>query len=114
MENNQIKSKELIQGKAVAILSYLTIIGLIAALVMNSSQPSSLGKFHIRQSIGMTVLGFAIGLLTFIPGIGGIISKIGGVILLLILVLGLLSALRTEEKELPIVGKYFQSWFSMI
>ena len=114
MEKNQVNLGDVNQGKTVAIVAYLTIIGLIAALVMNNNQPSSLGRFHIRQSIGITVLGIAIGLLTYIPGVGGIISMVGGIILLLALVLGILSAVKAEEKGLPVVGGFFQSWFSMI
>ena len=114
MEKNQVNLGDVNQGKTVAIVAYLTIIGLIAALVMNNNQPSYLGRFHIRQSIGITVLGIAIGLLTYIPGVGGIISMVGGIILLLALVLGILSAVKAEEKGLPVVGGFFQSWFSMI
>ena len=114
MEKNQVNLGDVNQGKTVAIVAYLTIIGLIAALVMNNNLPSSLGRFHIRQSIGITVLVLAIGLLTYIPGVGGIISMVGGIILLLALVLGILSAVKAEEKGLPVVGGFFQSWFSMI
>ncbi|MCA5005213.1 DUF4870 domain-containing protein [Sphingobacterium bovistauri] len=114
MEKKQINLGEVSQGKTVAIVSYLTIIGLIVALVMNNKQPTSLGRFHIRQSIGVTVLGIAIGFLTYIPGIGGIISTVGGIILLIALILGIVSAVKSEEKGLPVVGSFFQSWFSMI
>lgn len=114
MDNNKGNLQEINQGKTIAIVSYLTIVGLIAAIVMNNSQPSSLGRFHIRQSIGITVLAVALGTLSFIPGIGGLISKVIGVIVLLALVLGVLTALNGQEKALPIVGQYFQKWFSMI
>lgn len=114
MEKNQVNFGQANQGKTVAIVAYITIIGLIAALVMNNNQPSSLGRFHIRQSIGITVLGLAIGLLTYIPGIGGMISTVGGIVLLLALIFGLFGAIKAEEKGIPVVGGFFQSWFSMV
>ena len=43
----------------VAIVSHLTIFGLIYAMVKNHAQRSELGAFYIRQSLGITLLGVA-------------------------------------------------------
>lgn len=114
MDNSKNNLTEINQGKTVAIVSYLTLVGLVVAFMMNNSQPTSLGRFHIRQSIGITVVAIALGGLSFIPGIGGLLSKIVGVTVLVALVLGVLAALNGQEKVLPVVGQYFQKWFSMI
>lgn len=49
MGKSKINLGEAEQGKIVAIISYLTIVGLIAALVMKSNKATSLGRFHIRH-----------------------------------------------------------------
>ena len=37
------------EGKTIAIISYITIIGLIIAFIMNQSKKNSFASFHIRQ-----------------------------------------------------------------
>lgn len=101
-------------GKTVAIVSYITIIGLVVALVMNSKSATNLGRFHIRQSIGITVLAIASSVLGFIPLIGNIVFALVGLVILIALILGIVSAVKGEEKELPFLGSYFQKWFNMI
>ena len=114
MERNPIQSTSSNDGKTVAIISYLTLIGLIVAIIMNNKEKTSLGQFHIRQSIGISVTGMALGLLRFVPGIGGIAISIVGVILLIALILGLLAAFSGEKKALPFIGEKYQEWFNMI
>lgn len=114
MDKSRSNLGEAGQGKTVAIISYLTIIGLIAALVMNNSNPTSLGRFHIRQSIGITVGALFLGCVSFIPGIGEILGKVVGIIVLFAVVLGILAAVNKQEKGIPVVGPLFQKWFSMI
>lgn len=97
-----------------ALLAYLTIIGLIAAIVMNNKNTTPLGKFHIRQSIGITVTAMAVGLLRYVPMVGNILGLVIGIAILAALILGILSAIKGEEKELPFVGNLYQKWFSMI
>ncbi|MCY4779385.1 hypothetical protein ORI89_06970 [Sphingobacterium sp. UT-1RO-CII-1] len=114
MDKSRSNLGEADQGKTVAIVSYLTIIGLVAALVMNNSNPTSLGRFHIRQSIGITAAALFLGCVSFIPGIGEILGKVVGIIVLFVVVLGILGAVNKQEKGIPVVGPLFQKWFSMI
>lgn len=114
MKENKNISVSTNNGKTVALLAYLTIIGLIAAVVMNNKNATSLGRFHIRQSIGITVTALAAGLLRYVPMVGNIIGSIIGIVILIALILGIVSAVKGEEKELPFVGNLYQKWFSMI
>lgn len=114
MEEIKRNLEDVNQGKTVAIVSYLTILGLVAALIMNHGKPTSIGRFHIRQSIGITVFAMALGLVSFIPIVGGILSSVAGVVVLIAFILGLLAAIQGQEKPTPIVGGLFQKWFSMI
>ena len=52
MENQTVN-----EGKTIAIISYLTILGTIVAYIMNSSKKNSFASFHIRQMIGIVLLG---------------------------------------------------------
>ena len=114
MKENKNISVGTDNGKTVALVAYLTIIGLIAAVVMNSKNPTRLGRFHIRQSMGINVTAIALGLLSFVPIVGNILGSIIGLVILIALIVGILTALKGEEKELPFVGNLYQKWFSMI
>jgi uncharacterized membrane protein len=93
------------QGKTVAILSYITIIGWIIALVMHNNDKSALGAFHLRQGIGLFLTGL---ILSFIPVLGWIVSL--GVFILWIL--GLIAAINGEMKPVPLVGEFYQKTFA--
>ena len=114
MERSPIQKVTSNDGKTIAIISYLTIIGLVAAIIMNNKEKTALGQFHIRQSIGISVTGMALGLVRFVPGVGGIAVSIVGLLLLIALILGLLAAISGERKPLPFIGEKYQEWFNMI
>ena len=38
-------------AKLVAILSYITLIGWIVALILNQQKKTPLGSFHVRQAL---------------------------------------------------------------
>jgi len=109
-------------AKVVALLSYITLIGWIVAVVMNGSEKKSdLGTYHIRQSLGLmiTVLAISIlqGILVFIPFIGwgiALVLNFGYLGVMVFWVLGLIAAINAEMKPLPLVGELFQKWFSFI
>ena len=102
------------QPKVIAIVSYLTFVGLAAAYILNQKSPSKLGAFHIRQSLGIT-LGFVVAkLFMMVPGVGWI-SALGLIGLSFVgWVVGLISATQEKEDLAPIVGEYFQEWFASI
>lgn len=100
-------------GKTVAILSYITIIGWIIAILMNNNNKTELGAFHIRQSLGIFALTFVITLLTQFLGISwGIwIVQLG---LFILWIIGLVGAVQGEQKPVPLLGEQFQDWFKGI
>ena len=122
MENNTtIKQED--PGKMVAILSYCTLIGFIIAIVMNGDQKnkSELGVFHIRQSLGIFVTSFSMMIasiiLAFIPVLGWILIMLINIAYIGIFVfwiLGLIAAINSEKKLLPLVGPFYQNLFKGI
>ncbi len=102
------------EGKTMAIVSYLTIIGLVAALVMNGEKKNTFAKFHIRQSLGLMLTGFATMFVSWIPFIGWIVGILAFFLLLFLWFTGLFNALNGKEKLLPILGAKYAEWFKSV
>jgi len=101
------------EGKTIAIISYITIIGTIIAFIMNNDKHNSFAAFHIRQALGLVLLGFAVNLLgRYIDS--PIPFGILGFGVLILWVIGLVGAIQGEEKSIPLLGDQFQEWFRNI
>jgi uncharacterized membrane protein len=100
------------EDKTVAILCYLTIIGFIVAIVMHQSHKTQLGAFHLRQVLGLVVTGIVGGLCGVVPILGWIVSFFVVIVLLVLWLMGLISAVRGDMRPIPIVGDHFQQWFA--
>lgn len=101
-------------GKTVGIIAYLTLIGWIIALVMHNGNKTELGAFHIRQMLGIAIVGFLLWALNFVLAIAIGSTILGWIIQLVILVfwlLGFIGALQGEKKPVPVLGAQFQEWF---
>ncbi len=99
-------------GKNIAIIAYLTIIGLIIAFVLNNEKRNDYATFHIRQSLGIFLTFFIGGIIRYIPFIGWILSI---VILLLVVVLwivGIINAANGNKKPVPLLGEYYNNLFA--
>jgi uncharacterized membrane protein len=107
--------------KTISIVSYITIIGWIIALVTyngNSTEKSSLARFHLRQAFGLFVASFVLSLvisiLAAIIPLLAILSAVVGIGALVLLILGIIAAANSEEKLLPIIGAFSQRTFTFI
>lgn len=108
MENQTVS-----EGKTIAIISYFWVIGLIIAIVMNSSKKNHFASFHIRQMIGLTLLSLINGWIIY-KYIGSMAGGIVGIILFVLWVIGFIGAIKGEEKSVPLLGDQFQDWFKSI
>lgn len=105
MSNPDIES-----GKTVAIVSYLTIFGLIIAYFMNDKPKSSYGYFHIRQSLGLWATFFVINLVISQFDHWGI--TIGWYIFFWILFFySFFMALTGKQTPTPLLGDFYQKLF---
>lgn len=100
------------EDKTVAIVSYLTIIGFIIALIMHGQKKTTLGGYHLRQTLGFVVVGFGIGIVGAIPILGWLVALIAIPVLLVLWIMGLISAIQGQMKPAPILGEHFQKWFA--
>lgn len=107
------------EDRTVAILTYITIIGFIIAIVMHSSKKTPLGAFHLRQGLGLLVTGLVIWLpcviLSMIPFVNllmVLVWPLVGISLFVLWIMGLIAAVNGQQKLLPVVGEYYQKWFA--
>ncbi|MFH2095317.1 MAG: hypothetical protein ABIJ16_06420 [Bacteroidota bacterium] len=114
MENqaNQTNNTTSNEDKTIAILSYITFIGWIVAIVMHGSNKTKLGAFHIRQALGIFITLVAVAIvatiLAFIPFLGWFIDLAMYIAMLAAWIMGLIGAISGEMKPLPVVGEFYQ------
>ena len=104
------------EDRTVAILSYVTIIGFIIAIVMHSSKKTQLGSFHLRQVLGLFVTGVCFWpctiVLIFIPILGWLAILLGWVAMFVLVVMGFIGAVTGQQKPVPVLGAHYQKWFA--
>jgi len=109
-------------GKTIAIISYITLIGWIIALIMHMGNKTKLGAFHVRQMLGFMICGIIFQIVVVVLSIilaaigSALLAKIFGIIVLIVWigflilwVLGLIAAIKGEEKPMPVIGAKIQS-----
>jgi hypothetical protein len=115
------------EDKTVAIVSYLTLIGFIVAIILNSNKKTKLGAFHLRQVLGLILTSIAgyicVGIMMFIIFLVlafmksvllflfPLIYLAFGVSVIVLWVMGLIAAINGQMKPMPVVGPYYQKWF---
>lgn len=102
------------ESKKIAIITYITIIGLVIAFVMNNEKKFSFASYHIRQSLGLATTSLGLFVIGVIPILGWIINIIGFFVLLYMWIVGLMNALAEKEKPVPFLGKKFEIWFKNV
>lgn len=108
MQNHTVQ-----EGKTIAIISYITVIGTLIAFIMNQNKHNYFASFHIRQAIGIFLIGLLVNFLNRYSNFDwlGIILGLGVFVLWII---GLIGAIQGEEKKVPLLGEQFQEWFKNI
>ncbi len=102
------------RGKKNAIISYITIFGVIIAYFLNNEphKKSAFASFHIRQSLGLWLTLFILNL--------SIVSKFDIFMLrfsvyiffFALYIYGLYSAISGKAQKVPLVGGLYQKVFS--
>ncbi|WP_299524687.1 YtxH domain-containing protein [Winogradskyella sp.] len=102
------EAKEVLSdGKNVAIIAHITLIGWIIAIIMNSSNKTELGSFYIRQMLGFIIISFVLG---WIP----ILNILVLLVLFVAWIMSLIGALGGEKKTSFLLGSQFQEWFKSL
>jgi len=105
-------------NKTASIISYITIIGwLIAYFGTQNQSRNELLKLHLKQSLGLTILGFVFGialsvLLSIVPALSFL--SFLNLAFLAFMVIGILNANGEKMKKLPLIGNLFDGKFDFI
>ena len=91
-------------GKTVAIVAYLTLIGWIVAYIMHNNNKTELGAYHLRQMLGIILVGIALNVIGVFSGIS-ILFWICRIAAIALWALGIIGAFNGEQ---------FQQWFKGI
>jgi uncharacterized membrane protein len=107
------------EDTTVALLSYLTIIGFVVAIVLHSSKKTALGAFHLRQTLGLFITALVIWIpcmiISMIPVVNLVMFLLGPAVMIGLFVLwimGFIAAINGQQKLLPVVGAHYQKWFA--
>lgn len=90
--------------KIKSIIAHIGPFGWLIAFVINQQNKDYFTDFFLRQTLGLMLAGLII---TFLP----VINVVLGIVLFVFWIMSLVSVINGEEKELPIIGEYFQDWF---
>ncbi len=107
------------EDTTVALLSYLTIIGFVVAIVLHSSKKTALGAFHLRQTLGLFITALVIWIpcmiISMIPVVNLVMFILGPAVmvgLFVLWIMGFIAAINGQQKLMPVVGEYYQKWFA--
>ena len=121
--NNNFTTSD--DGKTAGIISYLTIIGwLIAFFAMHQNNKTSLGSYQLRQTLLLHIVYMIV--LFGLPFLLGSIWTTAGIFSLsyftrllvfaffVLWIIGLIGAINSEKKPIPLLGERAQRLFSTI
>lgn len=114
IENPKNSEEMVSEGKTIAIISYLTFLGLIVAFVLNIDKKNTFASYHIRQSLGIGFTGIAISMFNIVPILGWALSIIGFFVLFVLWLMGFLSALNGKKRPVFLLGEKYQEWLKNI
>lgn len=106
MENTQ-------EGKTTAIVAYFTLLGAIIAITMNNEPKYEFARFHIRQAFGLHII--FLGCALFLSYAFNQYAFYGLYVFYIVMwIYGFLGALSGKKQSVPVLGPYFQKWFTFI
>lgn len=105
--------------KTVAFAAYISTIGFLIALILHSNKKTTLGAYHLRQSLGLSITGIAVFILLLILSSASD-SPLDGLILIVELalvafwIIGLVNVYNGQMKPLPLFGEFYQKRFEKL
>ena len=109
---------EIAEGQTFAILSYALSLTLLpfffVPLILRNN---SFSLYHAKQSLVLWILGVIslyVGSLLMVFCVGLLIIVATSVLLVVLNIVGLIRAIKGEQKPLPLVGEWAEMWFKGI
>ena len=113
--NRNFDRETVTNGKNMAIVAYITIVGFIVAYIINKDNKNSFTSYHLRQGLGVGLTGIIAPM--FAPlglGLGAVISSLLGLLCLIMLITGIVNAANGQTKPVVALGQFFEEWFEGI
>lgn len=99
------------EGKKLAVVSYLTIFGVLIAFYMNNEKKNTFTLFHIKQSLGLWLTLIIINL-SIVSNFDIFMLRTSVYIFFITLwTYGFVGALSGKLNIVPILGKFYQKIF---
>ncbi|AEH01507.1 DUF4870 domain-containing protein [Lacinutrix sp. 5H-3-7-4] len=114
MKNQTSIDQTITNEKNIAIIAYVTIIGLIIAFIINSEKKNTFTSYHIKQSLGIALTSLSLMVVGVIPLLGWLISILGCFFVAFLWVMGLINAVNNKKQPVPVLGKKFEVWFKKL
>ncbi|WP_353087023.1 hypothetical protein [Flavobacterium sp.] len=110
------------EGKSMAILSYVLIIGPLIALSINADKKNPYTSFHLRQGLGLTATFLLIGLTMssyfnrsqLPPETSFNIAFPFWIFISILTFYGMFSAVMGYTRPIPLLGPFFQKWLKRL
>ena len=101
------------QGKTLALVAYLTLIGTLIAFFLNQDKRNTFTAFHVRQALGLGLLYIAIGY--FIGYFDSwMITYAFWIFFTVLFLYGIFGAVSGKAHKIPILGDFFQTIFKSL
>ena len=88
--------------KVTSVVAYIGIIGWLIAYFAGDKEGA---KFHLNQALVLNIASVACSVLARIPFVG-FVAAIVSIVLFVFAIIGVVAAVKDEEKPLPIIGKF--------
>jgi uncharacterized membrane protein len=101
------------EGKTLAFVAYLTLIGTLIAFFMNQEKRNTFTSFHVRQALGLGLLYIAIGYI--VSSLDSMMVSMSFWVFFTVLFLyGIFGAITGNLNKIPILGDFFQNLFKTL
>jgi uncharacterized membrane protein len=104
-------------NKTLSIVSYLGLVGWLIAYFMGKEKMDSLLKYHLKQSLGLTIVSFvfmvALNVLALLIPALAILSLLS-LVIFIFWIMGMINAANMVNKPIPVIGKMFEDKFAFI
>jgi len=96
-------SKDAEENKLIASIGYLGILCLIPLLL---KKDSPFAQFHGKQGLVLLIVWLMLWMGNIVPVLGWMVWLFGSLVLVVLIIMGVVHALKGEMWELPYLGQY--------
>ena len=101
------------KGRNIAVIAYLTFIGLLVAFYLNRDHKYEVATYHIKNMFGLVLL-MLVSQVTQSTDYLMIFGEILWVALFIVWVISIYNAFQNEKKAIPWLSDKFQDWFTFL